>query len=245
NVTTPGFGCYAGEFWPVSQAAPMRRVHVNGQMTLMDYCTQPSYASGGFIADSRFDGGIINGSQQQFVVRNSGVNGWSNGLWNQVCPGAAGAPAQCFPKSGGGGPYPRLATTPASREKPYLYVDGAGAYRVFVPAVRHDSVGDSWSAGPTPGRSIPLSDFFVATPSDPIDKINSALAQGRNLLLMPGVYDIDKTIKVKRAETVVLGLGMATLTAVDGAVPLFVADVPGVDIAGLIVDAGPTESPVL
>ena len=245
NVTTPGFGCYAGEFWPVSQAAPMRRVHVNGQMTLMDYCTQPSYASGGFIADSRFDGGIINGSQQQFVVRNSELNGWSNGVWNQVFAGDVGAPAQCFPHSSCGGPYTTLATTPASREKPYLYVDGAGAYRVFAPAVRHDSIGDSWSAGPTPGRSIPLSDFFVATPSDSIDKINSVLAQGRNLLLTPGLYDIDKTIKVKRADTVVLGLGMATLTAVDGAVPLSVADVPGVDIAGLILDAGPTESPVL
>ena len=41
NVTTPDFGCYSGEFWPVSQAAPMRRVHVNGQTTLMDYCTRP------------------------------------------------------------------------------------------------------------------------------------------------------------------------------------------------------------
>ena len=30
NVTTPDFGCYTGEFWAVSQAAPMRRVHVNG-----------------------------------------------------------------------------------------------------------------------------------------------------------------------------------------------------------------------
>ena len=28
NVTTPGFGCYSGEFWAVSQAAPMRRVLV-------------------------------------------------------------------------------------------------------------------------------------------------------------------------------------------------------------------------
>ena len=43
NVTNPDFGCYTGEFWAVSQAAPMRRVHVNGQTTLMDYCTQPSY----------------------------------------------------------------------------------------------------------------------------------------------------------------------------------------------------------
>ena len=56
NVTTPEFGCYSGEFWAVSQAAPMRRVHVNGQTTLMDYCTGPSFASGGFIADSPFDG---------------------------------------------------------------------------------------------------------------------------------------------------------------------------------------------
>jgi hypothetical protein len=37
NVDTPHFGCHAGEFWAVSQVAPMRRVTVNGFMTLMDY----------------------------------------------------------------------------------------------------------------------------------------------------------------------------------------------------------------
>jgi hypothetical protein len=247
NVTNPDFGCYTGEFWAVSQAAPMRRVHVNGLTTLMDYCTGPSFASGGFIADSRFDGNtIVNGSQQQFFVRNSELDGWSNGVWNQVFAGSPGAPAQCFPAASScGGPYTTLATTPASRERPYLYIDGSGAYRVFVPAARRDSVGDSWSAGSSAGRSIPLSDFFIATPADSVQRINSELAQGHNLLLTPGVYDIDQTIRVKRADTVVLGLGMATLTAVNGAVPLTVADVPGVDIAGLIVDAGPTQSPVL
>src|SRR3954471_16142621 len=71
NVTTPGFGCYTGEFWAVSQAAPMRRVDVNGNTTLMDYCTGPSFASGGFIADSRFSSSIVNGSQQQWFTRNS------------------------------------------------------------------------------------------------------------------------------------------------------------------------------
>src|SRR3954449_6636332 len=73
NVTTPGFGCYTGEFWAVSQAAPMRRVDVHGLTTLMDYCTGPSYASGGFIADSRFDStpNLVNGSQQQWLTRNS------------------------------------------------------------------------------------------------------------------------------------------------------------------------------
>ena len=65
NVTNSSFGCYAGEFWAVSQAAPIRRVLVNGNATLMDYCTSPSFASGGFIADSEFEGGsIVSGSQQ-------------------------------------------------------------------------------------------------------------------------------------------------------------------------------------
>ena len=246
NVTTPNFGCYSGEFWPVSQAAPMRRVHVKGPTTLMDYCTNPSYASGGFIADSSFDGNIVNGSQQQFFVRNTTLNGWSNGVWNQVFAGDHGAPAQCFPAQAScGGPYTTLGTTPASREKPYLYVDGTGKYQVFVPGATTNSVGESWASGATPGRSIPVSDFFVAKPSDSVQTINNQLAQGRNLLLTPGVYNVDRTIKVKRADTVVLGLGFATLTPANGTVPMTVADVPGVDIAGLIFDAGPANSPTL
>src|SRR4051794_25828309 len=31
-------GCQSGEFWATSQAAPLRRIHVNGFATLMDYC---------------------------------------------------------------------------------------------------------------------------------------------------------------------------------------------------------------
>ena len=213
----------------------------------MDYCTGPSFASGGFIADSRFDGStVVNGSQQQFFVRNSALDGWTNGVWNQVFAGVAGAPAQCFPAQAScGGPYTTLATTPVSREKPYLYVDGGGRYRVFVPAAQQNSAGDSWFAGQTPGRSILLSDFFIARPSDSVQTINAQLAGGRNLLLTPGVYDVDQTIKIKRADTVVLGLGFATLTAMDAAVAMSVADVPGVDVAGLIIDAGPTPSPAL
>ena len=50
---------------------------------------------------------------------------------------------------------------------------------------------------------------------------------------------------MKRADTTVLGLGMARLTAQEGAVPMTVADVRGVDIAGLSFDAGPVNSPAL
>lgn len=237
-----GADCRAsGNFWAVSQASPMRRVNITGgNLTLMDYCTAgPQYASGGFISDSQ-TGFIVNGSQQQFLVRDSSIGGWSNGVWNQVFSGVQGAPAQSFPAD----KYTTLPTTPASRERPYLYLDGH-RWSVFVPAARTDSAGTTWADGPTPGRSIPLSDFFVAHPGDSVRTINAALARGKHLLLTPGVYDVDRTIHVRRANTVVLGLGIATLTAVGGAVPVKVADVPGVDIAGIMIDAGAQNSPVL
>ena len=175
NVTTPGFGCYSGEFWAVSQAAPMRRVHVNGLTTLMDYCTGPSFASGGFIADSAFDGStVINGSQQQWLVRNSSLDGWSNGVWNQVFSGVVGAPAQCFPAA------ERLRPVHDARDEP-------GHPRGALPLRRrrrrlqglragrqHDAVGTRGRSGPTPGSSIPIGDFFVAKPTDSAQAINRA-----------------------------------------------------------------------
>ena len=235
-------GCQTGEFWATSQAAPMRRVHVNGFATLMDYCTGPSYASGGFIADSQFTGStIVNGSQQQYLVRNSDLDGWTNGVWNQVFAGVLGAPPQAFPVP----PYTTLATNPASRERPFLYVDSHNQFNVYVPDAQFESSGTSWAAGQTPGRSLPIESFFIAKPSDSVQSINNALSRGKNLIFTPGVYDVDRTIRVKRADTIVLGLGMATLTAVNGVVPMTVDDVRGVEIAGLIFDAGPRTSPAL
>ncbi len=241
-------GCRSsGNFWAVSQAAPMRRVKIaGGNLTLMDYCTAgPQYASGGFISDSQ-TGFIINGSQQQFIVRDSSIGGWSNGVWNQVFSGVIGAPAQSFGSTPyNPPPYTTLATSPVTRERPLLYVDASGDYKVFVPALRHNSVGTTWSAGPAAGTSLPIQDFFVASPSDSVGKINSALAQGQHLLLTPGVYHLDKTIAVKRADTIVLGLGFPTLIPENGIAALTVADVSGVKLAGFMVDAGPQNSPVL
>ncbi|MGI3784283.1 MAG: hypothetical protein ACRYG2_26285 [Janthinobacterium lividum] len=239
---TGGEGCRANtEFWAVSQAAPLRRVDITGQTTLMDYCTAgPQYASGGFLADARTKA-VTNGSQQQWLTRNSQLGSWSNGVWNQAFSGVEGAPAQGFPDP----PYTTLGATPASKEKPYLYIDGRGEWKVFVPTARTGSVGPTWTDGPTPGKSLPLSSFFVARPSDSAKKIEKQLAKGRNLLFTPGVYGIDRTLHVHKAGTVVLGLGIATLTAEKGAVPIRVAEVPGVDIAGLTIDAGTKNSSAL
>src|SRR6478752_699056 len=242
NVAGGSDGCKAtANFWAVSQAAPVRRVNIaSGNLSFMDYCSAgPQFASGGFMADSKA-GVIVNGSQQQFLVRDSSVGNWSNAVWNQVFAGVQGAPAQSFPTP----PYTTLDTNPVSREKPYL-VYSENKYSVFVPSPRTDSVGTTWENGPTRGRSIPLSSFYLAKPGDSVRTINQQLARGKNLILTPGVYDIDQSIRINRARTVVLGLGVATLTATDGAVPIRVADVKGVDIAGIMIDAGPVNSPVL
>ncbi|GAA2737302.1 discoidin domain-containing protein [Pedococcus aerophilus] len=237
-------GCRASaNFWAVSQAVSMRRLDVSGaNLSLMDYCTAgPQYASGGFIADSRMPF-VINGSQQQWLTRNSELTGWSNAVWNATFSGVVGAPSEeGFPNPA----YTTLDKTPVSREKPFVFVDAQGRYAVRVPSAQRDSRGISWANGLTAGRTIPLSDFYVARPGASEQEINTQLARGRHLLLTPGVYDVDRTIEVKRADTVVLGLGHATLTSARGAVPVEVKDVPGVVVAGVTIDAGTVESPAL
>jgi hypothetical protein len=241
-------GCRSsGDFWAVSQAAPMRRVNITGgNLTLMDYCTAgPQYASGGFIADSK-TGFIINGSQQQFLVRDSSIGGWSNGVWNQVFSGVVGAPPQSFSNTPyNPPPYTTLAASPVTRENPFLYVDSSGQYNVFAPALRRNSSDTTWGSGPAAGSSIPISQFFVAKPTDGAKAINTALARGQNLIFTPGIYHLDRSIDVKRADTVVLGLGFPTLVPDKGVTAMTIDDVKGVKLAGLMFDAGSVNSPVL
>jgi hypothetical protein len=240
----PGAPCaQSAEFWATSQASPVRRVDVNGFVSLEDYCTAPSFSSGGFIADSQFSGStVLNGTQQQFVVRNSNLDGWTNGVWNQVFSGDVGAPAQNF---GSGGQFTTLAASPVTDEEPFLQMDAAGNYSVFVPAVQHNSAGTTWGSGPTPGTAVPIQRFFIASPSTPVGLINAALVLGKDLILTPGVYNLNHPIVVARPDTVVLGLGFPTLVPAHGNVSMLVASIPGVKLSGMIFDAGTVNSPVL
>jgi Ricin-type beta-trefoil lectin domain len=224
--------------WAVSQASPMRRVHVTGNMVLDD---NGGWSSGGFLADSQVDGQVNSGSQQQWLSRNDQWGSWTGSNWNMVFVGDPNAPAQAFPYP----PYTTVAQTPTIAEKPYLYIDSSGAYQVFVPADQTNSRGTTWAGGNTPGTSLPISQFYIAKPADTAATINAALASGLNLLFTPGVYHLTDTIRVTRADTVVLGLGLATLEADNGVTAMSTADVNGVRIGGLLFDAGTTNSPVL
>ena len=232
--------------WGVSQGAAFRRMYVNGSVELTN--TTCGEASGGFIADSQVTGTIQSCSQQQWYTRNSSIGSWAGNLWNMVFSGVSGAPAQSVP-FGSSDSYTTLATTPVSREKPFLYMDGSGNYWVFSPALRTNSSGTSWSGGGVgsgdSGTSLPISTFYIATPSSTLAQINAALASGENLILTPGIYQYSGAINVTNANTVVLGLGYANLVPQSGTAAITVADVGGVQIAGLLIDAGPTNSPML
>jgi hypothetical protein len=245
-----------GEFWAVSQAAPMRRVIVDngsngngsstGSVIFQDYCAPNNYASGGFIADSQVSGSLNFYGNQQYMVRNSqigGANGCPDGLWNMVYSGTIGAPAPVF--TGGCHQNTVLPASPVTKEKPFVYTDANGKYRVFVPSVQKNTVGTSWSTGTQEGKSLPINDFFVASPSTSVFAINVALARGKNLILTPGVYNLNQPIIVSRPNTVVLGLGFATLVPQHGNAALIALPNNGVSIAGLLIDAGQVNSPVL
>ena len=229
--------------WAVSQAAPLRRVDIEGDLSL--FGAYGAAASGGFLADSRISGTVAPGSQQQFFTRDSSIGSAGGGVWNMVYSGVQGAPAQNFATGTHvSGPTTTLAATPVSVDPPFLSVED-GAYRVFVPNARAGAAGTDWSTDPSRGRSLPIDDFFIATPADSASTINAALGSGKNLILTPGVYRLDEPITVTRARTVVLGLGMATLSPTNGTSAIETADVAGVRIAGVLVDAGARTSQTL
>ncbi|MFJ5307200.1 RICIN domain-containing protein [Streptomyces sp. NPDC088350] len=221
--------------WAVSQAAPYRRMHVRGNLALDD----GGWSSGGFISDTKVDGQIQSGSQQQFLTRNSTMGSWSGSNWNMVFVGDQGAPAQSFPT------YTNVAGSPTIREKPFLYVDSAGAYQVFVPGLQSNAVGTTWSGKTPAGKSLPIDQFYIVKPGATAADMNTALAAGKNLLVTPGVYHLSQTINITRPDTVVLGMGLATFVPDGGITAISTADVDGIELAGLLIDAGTTNSATL
>jgi len=225
--------------WAVSQAVSLRRMHVRGDLALHQ---NHGWASGGWMSDSLVDGNVDSGSQQQWISRNCDWKSWTGANWNMVFVGVVHPPEGEWPSP----PYTTVAQTPVIREKPFLQVNAAGEFSVRVPELHRGSVGISWRGGETAGETIPIARFYIARPDgDTAETINAQLARGKDLILTPGIYELTAPIRVARPHTVVLGLGFATLRPVRGTAAMTTADADGIEIAGLLFDAGASESPVL
>jgi hypothetical protein len=226
--------------WAVSQATALRRVHVKGAVNLWD----GGWSSGGFLADTKIDGQINSGSQQQWFSRNTEWGSWKGGSWNMVFVGAINPPEGNWPEA----PYTVIEQTPIIREKPFLFLDERGQFFVFVPSLNTNGArGPTWSQQrPTPGTSIPLETFYLAHPEiDNAASINTALNQGKHLLLTPGIYHLEDAIKVTRPGTIVLGLGYPTLQPTNGTAALRLRDVDGIKVGGILFEAASSNSPTL
>jgi hypothetical protein len=223
--------------WAVSQGTQFRRMHVKGNLSL----TLNGWASGGFIADSKVDGSVQAGSQQQWFTRNTDMTGWSGGAWNMTFVGCSGAPGGTWPAS----PNTVVDAAPVVREKPYIFINPAGRYCVKVPALKTAFKGRSWATPPGDGPSMNFDQFYVTAATDTAASINAALAAGKNILVTPGIYHLEGPLQVARAGTMILGIGMTTLIPDKGTPAIVVADVDGVTLAGLMVDAGAQNSPTL
>ena len=234
----------AGMLWAVSQASPLRRVVVDGDLSLYEY--EPpfggaGYSSGGFLANSNISGSIYAGSQQQWFARNSHLGWWKGGVWNFVflgCDGdvyASGCTDTWTP-----GPNPGAVTnvpvTPVVAEKPFITIDGAGKYSLAVPHPRHNTSGADWGVG----RTVPFEQVYVANnATDTAASINAKLAGGLDVVLAPGVYQLDQALLLTKPGQVLLGLGMATLVSAKGNAVVHVATAAaGARVAGLLLQAG-------
>lgn len=219
--------------WAVSQATFMRRVQVDGALYLHD---NYGWCSGGFLADTNTELMTDSGSQQQWLSRNCSWKTWMGENWNMVFVGTEEGenPRGTWPAI----PYTTVETTEKIQEKPFLIYDEKNGYQVFVPEVRENAMGVSWEDG-AHGEAFPIADFYVAKAGvDTAETMNAALAEGKHLLLTPGIYEVSEPIRVVKEGTIVLGMGLATLESVDGGTCMETADVGGMIIAGVLFDAG-------
>lgn len=224
--------------WAVSQATSMRRVQVNGNLALTQKGGSSPWGSGGYISDSVVTGTIDAGNQQQWLTRNSKWGNWIEGDMNLTFVGAdASSP---IPEKGINGlSTVTVEKTPVISEKPYLVFDRE--YYVCLPTLRKEATGTSWASNEKQGEYLPLTDFYVArSDRDTADTLNAALKNGKHLFFTPGIYLLNTPLKVEKANTVILGNGLASLQPTDKNrdTLIEVGDVDGVRLGGLILDAG-------
>jgi len=161
---------------------------------------------------------------------------WASGVWNMVFVGSPGAPpSDCGMQSGSTGPYTTVDQASAVIEKPYIIADGA-SYKLMIPKLEKNKVGHT--QGWQNAEEVDFSQVYVAKETDTAATINAKLDEGLHLLIQPGQYHLEDSIKVTKPNTVVLGMGLATLIPTNGTPAIEVANVDGVKVSGLLLQAG-------
>ena len=233
--------------WAVSQASPLRKVHINGDLTLFDNIhgdTHPM-SSGGFMSDCKIDGNLTCGSQQQFLFRNCKINTSDTGVWNMVYLGCSNNPnANCTTTTL---PYTKdqiknpinvvVKQTPKIVDKPVIFFEG-GKYKIlYNNTILNNTTGVNWVSD-----NITLDlcdDCYVADPSSKASDINKYIDGGKHILFTPGIYNnLNGCIYVNKPNIILLGIGFPTLVSNSKDSCIIIGDVPNVTLCGILIQAG-------
>lgn len=228
--------------WTVSQSTSARRMLIESTSKyISDVGDTNFWGSGGFIADTHYTSSARPnwGGQQQWYSRNvifptgsEPMGGSYNMVW-QGCINAPNANESNTP----------IQNTPVIREKPFLFIDSDGEYKVFVPAWQTDRVGTSWTTTDMGKGEIQSLEYnwYVAKDGDTDIEINHALKSGKNIFFTPGHYSLSAPIQVNRKNAILLGAGIASVTLEPtennkwGCI--YADDKDGIIVAGLLMDS--------
>jgi hypothetical protein len=194
------------------------------------------------MADCLADEGIEFGSQQEWIARNTDVGehaAYTNGAWSTVLVGCQGTRDKVARVT-------EVASAEIIAEKPYvIYEEVEDRYFLMVPQIEVDKAASTWKAKNwKEATKVDFENVYVAdAETSTAAVINAKLAEGKHVVMSPGIYKITEPIVICRSRAVVLGLGMATVQPHDDAQYMhsliFVQDgLEHVRIAGLVLQAG-------
>jgi hypothetical protein len=245
--------------WSVSQAAPLRRMVVEGDLVFGT--AADTQGSGGFVSGVQVTGVLNFTMQQQWIARNCELGAGGTSFFedpprsvNFVFVGTSGAPEPTTACTNSAvdpvSPVPQelvVDRAPLSMEKPFITIDGGGKYHLVTPRAWADTRGVQWDLNRTRSHTDGFERVFVASNATAVTEINAKLAAGLHVVLAPGVYSLPEPIRIGRPGSryqVLLGLGMATLVPENGGAAVEVS-APGVRVAGILLQAGPVTSKAL
>jgi len=249
-----------GMIWAVSQAAPIRRVKVDGHLHLS---LGANCASGGFVGNVSVGGCVALGSQQQFCLRGCDIGQkMVGGAWSTVMVGCKTQDGcddiwtkyHTVDQNGDDkivSTAPKLVVDEKAAaicvEKPFVFVDETDKNKYFlaIPKNKKNSTGTDLSSKLSSDEKVLIDNknkVFVAWPTHTYKEVQGALDRGAHVIFTPATYNTDKswkTLKVKTEGQVILGLGLATIQAPEDGTPCIhvSSGVDGVRISGILLEA--------
>ena len=115
------------------------------------------------------------------------------GAWNFVFLGCEGVPGTHCGTSGGD-PATTIDQTPLIAEKPYITIDDSGKYYLKRPKYQTATQGTSW--GDENVDNFDFTTVYVASDADTAAVINGYLADGLHVVLQPGNYNLEDSLKM-------------------------------------------------